>query len=473
MQELKPQASLSVSSLQAVEAEEFDRLLRGTLQPDDHKHGLAVGVSGGADSMALTLLAAEWARAHGAAFTALSVDHDLRPGSDAEAETVGRWLTARGIEHHILTWQGNKPTSGIQAAARQARLGLLGDWCRAHASGGSGGARVLLLAHHRDDLVETVLLRIAADSGPDGLAGIASRGRVGGVLVLRPLLSVAKPRLIDTCRAFEQDWIEDPSNQDTKFERIRLRKLAPELGASGLTPDRLTRFSSAMRGARDAMDRERANFLRAHGSVHPAGFVVLSRDALVRQPARFAELVLAQILQSVGGRDYPPRTERVARLRDHLAEGFEQACTLGHCLIEPLEDGKIRIQRETIGQPNRLMLRPGIPQRWDNRFELSASVTGAASTDNSQLSVEMLNDRNWRRLLRQTPSARDLLAEAGIPNAARSGLPIVSGLDGSLWLPHLSGGHEIGVQPPHVRVLARFSPTNEWITSLTGNLGLT
>ena len=91
---------------------------------------LAVAVSGGADSLALALLAAEWARAAGGFAVALTVDHGLRPDAAAEAVQVGEWLRAAGIEHHILRWDGDKPASDIQAAARAARYGLLENWCR-------------------------------------------------------------------------------------------------------------------------------------------------------------------------------------------------------------------------------------------------------------------------------------------------------------------------------------------------------
>ena len=110
---------------------------------------VAVAVSGGADSMALTVLAAGWGQA-----VALTVDHGLRPGSADEACQVAGWLQARGIDHHTLTWRGDKPASGVQAAARQARYGALEGWCRDH------GVGTLLLAHHREDQAETFLLRL-------------------------------------------------------------------------------------------------------------------------------------------------------------------------------------------------------------------------------------------------------------------------------------------------------------------------
>jgi tRNA(Ile)-lysidine synthase len=124
-------------------------------------------VSGGPDSLALAILADRWARARGGEAWALIVDHGLRPESAAEAATVGGWLAARGIPHAVLPWPGEKPTTGIQEAARAARYRLLADWCAAH------GCLHLLTAHHRDDQAETYLIRHRAGSFVDGLAGMS------------------------------------------------------------------------------------------------------------------------------------------------------------------------------------------------------------------------------------------------------------------------------------------------------------
>ncbi|MBM4438672.1 MAG: tRNA lysidine(34) synthetase TilS, partial [Actinobacteria bacterium] len=127
---------------------------------------VAVAVSGGADSLALTLLADEWARRTGRSIAALTVDHGLRPDSAAEASQVGAWLAAARIRHEVLRWEGQKPRSGIHAAAREARYRMLTSWCR------ENDVRDLLLAHHRDDQSETFLMRLARGSGPDGLAAM-------------------------------------------------------------------------------------------------------------------------------------------------------------------------------------------------------------------------------------------------------------------------------------------------------------
>src|SRR5207237_5098138 len=178
---------------------------------------VAVAVSGGPDSLALTILADRWAREHGGRLIALTVDHRLRPESAEEVRIVSGWLAARGISHHVLVWTDTKPATGIQEAARAARYRLLAGWCREQ------GCLHLLTAHHREDQAETHLIRRRAGSSVDGLAGMSAVREMAGVRLVRPLLTVPKARLIALLEAERQPFLSDPSNRNPIFERARLR----------------------------------------------------------------------------------------------------------------------------------------------------------------------------------------------------------------------------------------------------------
>ena len=213
--------------------------------------GVALAVSGGSDSTALMVLFADWLRQRGAdpaAHTVLTVDHRLRPKSAAEAEAVAGLAAKLGFPHATLVWEGPKPQTGLQAAAREARYRLMGEHLRAH------GIATLLTAHTRDDQAETLLMRLARGSGLDGLAGIAPSARMGPLLVLRPLLDIPKARLRATLEARGIPWIEDPSNQSPAFERTRLRAAGDALAALGLTSDMLALSARRLQRARAALD---------------------------------------------------------------------------------------------------------------------------------------------------------------------------------------------------------------------------
>ena len=208
--------------------------LMAALGPFESAPHLAVAVSGGSDSLALLLLLKTWIDARQGRLTALSVDHGLRPEAAAECRQVGALIAAinaghgqttsgRAIAHEILTWQGAKPRHGVMAAARTARYRLLVAWCRAH------DVLHLALGHHADDQAETVLMRQAHGSSTFGLAGMAGIRALGGVRLLRPLLSRRKTELTALVAAAGLAWIDDPSNASRRFERVRWRQeLGPE-----------------------------------------------------------------------------------------------------------------------------------------------------------------------------------------------------------------------------------------------------
>ena len=138
--------------------EEFAALLLpfAPFEPSPH---LAIAVSGGADSMALALLADRWARMRGGRVTALTVDHGLRAEAAAEAAQVARWLAERGIAAMTLAGVAPLPRRDIQAQARALRYRLLEGWCA------EAGVLHLLIAHHQEDQAETLLLRLGRGSG--------------------------------------------------------------------------------------------------------------------------------------------------------------------------------------------------------------------------------------------------------------------------------------------------------------------
>lgn len=290
---------------------------------------IAVAVSGGADSMALCLLAGGWARALGVKLTALTVDHGLRKAAAEEARQVGDWLAARGIAHHILHWsEGPQCASRVQERARQARYALMTAWCRAH------GAAQLLLAHHLEDQAETVLMRLRKQSGLMGLAGMAKVRDLDGVRVLRPLLDTPKARLRATLAAYGQDWIEDPSNADLRFERVRVRGLLQALRRhDGLEPRRLARAAAACARVRSVIERA-ADEALAEGAWQQAGYRC-AVSLLVDLSAPVQNVAFSRVLCRVGGRIYPPSSEKLARLTVWLASSPRDgdARTLAGCEV--------------------------------------------------------------------------------------------------------------------------------------------
>ena len=281
-------------------APEFAALM-APFAPFEARPALAVAVSGGRDSMALAVLAQEWANARQGGVLALVVDHGLRSASAAEARATCERLVALGIEAEMLVWSGVKPATRIQQAAREARYRLLFEACRRH------GILHLLMAHHADDQAETLAMRAARDSGPDGLAGMAALVEHRDARLLRPLLSVPRDRLTATLQAREVGWIDDPSNEDRRFERVRVR----QDGAAAVEPT----------GGRAAREREVAQAVLRLLEVRADG-VALDQLVVSDLSKEIAGRLLGRIVQAVGGGVYPPRRERLERAAARLSQDY-------------------------------------------------------------------------------------------------------------------------------------------------------
>jgi tRNA(Ile)-lysidine synthase len=383
---------------------------------------LAVAVSGGADSLALALLADGWARKRGGRITALTVDHGLRPEAAAEARQVARWLRARGIAHRTLRWDAaNIARANIQAQARAARYGLLTGWCRAH------GVADLLVAHHQEDQAETFLLRLARGSGLDGLAAMAPVSARDGVRLLRPLLAVPKAALVAVLKRRKQPWIEDPSNLNPAYARVRLRALLPALAAEGLTAERLAATAARLGQARAALAESCAALLAQAVEGHDAGFAYVNLRAFAMAPREVALRALARLLIAFGGQDYTPRYERLCRLADELFAGLPGGRTLAGCRILPQGPGRALILREARALAPALAL-GRTPVIWDGRFTLALRRSRRGA-----LTVGALGDGD-ARAWRAGESARELGA---LPTLALSTLPAVRDAQGLLAVPHL------------------------------------
>jgi len=354
---------------------EFARLM-APLGPFEKGPRLAVAVSGGADSMALVLLADRWARARGGEAISLTVDHRLRAASSSEALQVVRWLAERGIACRRLIWRrpAGRPTSALQAKAREARYRLLLDWCRRHS------ILHLALAHHAGDQAETVVMRLAR-GGLDGLAGMPAVASRDGVRLIRPLLALAPHRLQSTLLAAGQPWIEDPSNRDEAYERIRWRKrIAP-----GLAP--AIAAATAEIGQERRRREQAVADLLADARVHASGFVTLSLEALTTATPDIAIKALGRMLVTVGGDPYPPRREALHRLLAGLSSGGKGR-TLGGCWVLARKS-HLMVCREPGAASERLSARAGERRRWDGRFDLEIPYAGR---------VARLGDVGWARL---------------------------------------------------------------------------
>ncbi len=281
---------------------------------------VAVGVSGGADSLALVLQAAEELAVFGRKIVALTVDHGLRPTSRLEAEYVAGLMQKYGIEHHILTWTGKKPTTGIEEAARQARYALITEWCS------QNNVHVLLTAHHAKDQAETFLMRLQRGSGLEGLCGIREYSVRDGLVILRPLLAVNPENLRDYLRQRAIVWVEDESNHDTTFLRGKIRQYLPELTENiGINIEKICNAVHNLQSAEDYIEQQ-LDLLLAHDVIWDFGTVCRFRYA---DYLSWHKEMKFRVLARLCRREYIPRAERILALVNALNTLPFTGATLG------------------------------------------------------------------------------------------------------------------------------------------------
>ena len=321
------------------------------LGPFERHPAIAVGVSGGADSMALALLLRDWVAVWRGTLLALVVDHRLRPQSASEAALTRDRLLALGMAAEVLPVTEAWPASAIQATARTRRYALL------EAAAGRAGMLHLAVAHHAADQRETVAMREAAGSGWRGLVGMAPIRELSAVRLLRPLLPVEPARLRALLRVRSVGWIEDPSNRDPRFWRSRARVRGEVRAEPG----------DALALARE--ERRFARRLARHAQPHPAGFIDLGLEALDGLGPDQRCRLLGRLVAAIGGRPFVPRGRALARLDAWLCDpSSPRRRALGGTLVERRE-ARLRILRELRDLPTGHPLEPG-RTLWDGRFRI-------------------------------------------------------------------------------------------------------
>ncbi len=355
------------------------------LGPFGRDRRVLVGVSGGADSMALAFLLGRWG-----APLACIVDHGLRAGSNAEAAQAASRLTALGIPAKVVRAEIAEGTA-MAERARRARYELLRGACR------EAGCADLLVAHHAADQAETIQMRLAAGSGAAGLAGMAAITYSQAARLLRPLLSIGPARLRATLIRAGVEWAEDPTNQDRRTLRARLRAGMDRAACAEALS------TAALHGpARQEAEQLAANEL-ANVAITPGGFAHV--------PGTLGGEALSALVWTLSGRAYPPPP---AMLQAGLS-----ARTFHGVVIRPAG---------SFG-PGWLMARepaavaPPAPARagtkWDGRFILLDNAAGAT--------IGALG-----------PDAARFRRDSKLPSMVLRGLPALRRGDELIVVPHLA-----------------------------------
>jgi len=285
---------------------------------------MAVGVSGGVDSMCLLY----WLHKIGADVVCLHVNHKLRPEADMETEYVKDVCAQLNIPCHIFCWNGDKPKTGLEAAAREARYKMMTDFCR------ENNIKYLLTAHQSDDQIETFLMNLSRGSGLYGLSAMLPETTRDGITILRPLLNVSRDEIKKYCDDNNIKYFVDSMNGDEHYTRVKIRKNRHLLNDKlEISDARILLAIQNLSRTRQWMDKYISN--RLEMVIRPWG-AMFNASFLFDEAEDFRLKFLGLLIQKIGGDDYPVRLNSLQMALSNLQNDCK--FTLGHCTIRRLND---------------------------------------------------------------------------------------------------------------------------------------
>lgn len=307
--------------------------------------------------MAMLHLTARAAPRTGSLLQAVTVDHGLRPEAAEEAAFVGRVCSELGIPHQVLTWDHGVIEGNLMQAARQARYGLMAEWAK------TKGIGLVLLAHTADDQAETFLMGLSRAAGLDGLSGMRTEWIEGGVKFRRPFLGQTRAELREFLTRHGLVWIDDASNDNDRFTRVKARRALKALRPLGISVDRLATVVHNLSMAQGVVQEAVADVARR--VVHEvAGGLILDRKAFrLVGPEVERRLLISAVLWASGAR-YAPRASSIFRLGMAIREGRD--ATLWGCRFRLCET-EVKIMREPKAVAG---LWCPTDQLWDGRWSL-------------------------------------------------------------------------------------------------------
>ena len=301
---------------------------------------LALAVSGGSDSLCLAYFTKIYASEFGNKIHVLIVDHNLRKESHQEALKVKAILSKRRISSRILSWKGEVPKSNIQKKARDIRYTMLSNYCL------KNKVKYLITAHHGDDQIENFFIRLLRGSGLTGLSSMSEKAKYNNNLkIVRPFLSLEKKDLKYVTLNYFKTYIKDPSNNDEKFLRVRIRKYRKNMEKEGLDTRKIIKTVDNLVSANQALNFYKNKALYKHASFVSKNKCLINKKIFSEEAGEITFKSFSDILLLVSGTYYPPRSKKVINLINRLKKSKFTKSTLGGCIVEE-KDNFILISKE-------------------------------------------------------------------------------------------------------------------------------
>lgn len=326
------------------------------------KENFCIAVSGGPDSLALLFLSLEYAKSNKLNFSVISINHNLRKSSNDEILWLAVLLKKLKIKHYILKWNGVKPNSNIMETARNKRYELLTRKCK------QLKIRYLLTAHHLDDQIENFFMRLVRGSGLKGLSSISRISKKNNIVLVRPLLDYSKKSLIKILAEKKQKYVDDPSNINSMFDRVRFRKIISSLINEGLQKDRLKLLISNLGQVNEAIDYSTKISIRHCLTQNKYGHTQIMKKHFFTLPKELQFRVLSFLIKinSVSGKS----SRRISIL--NLIKKFEnddfKKSTVNNILFINSKSIILVVREISRIQKKDIISKPSFI--WDNRYNI-------------------------------------------------------------------------------------------------------
>ncbi len=294
-----------------------------------------VAVSGGPDSLALCFLSKIYSLKKNLKVKYLHVDHKLRNNSTKEARIIKLLLKKLSSNLEILTWKGKKPKSNIQSIARDKRYELLINKAK------KLKIKNILLGHHQDDLIENFFIRILRGSGLNGMVSFDKKTNQQNINLIRPLLKFLKKDLEQIAKKVFKNYIEDPSNKNEVYKRVKIRNFIKNLENEGLDKDKFWLTIKNLKFANESVKYFVKQNLKDNSTISNLNkFVILNKNFFY-QPEEVVFRSLTEVLKIVGKKYYPVRGKKVDKLIDEIKHVNSFKITLGNCIIKKVSNSII------------------------------------------------------------------------------------------------------------------------------------
>ena len=385
---------------------EFSKSLRDDSIVFENNATIGICVSGGPDSLALTILMNNWIKEKNYSLVMLHFNHKLRKSSDKELKFVERLANNLCIKFKSFYWLDEKPNSAVMKTARDIRYQTFFEYCK------KNNIIHLMTAHHLDDLIETYFMRLQRNFSTIGLSSIPKKFNNKNLVIYRPLLRFKKRRLIATCKYSNIEWVTDKSNEDTRFERVRARNY---LHTNSQINKRLEKDIKEQIIKNNKIENQIGNFFLNNLKIHEFGVFELNYERFKMIDINLKVEILKKILVTCSGRIYPPRLKSLKILIKKIFNLNINNNTLHGCMIKKIKTNIIFFKefKNIKKQQSDICINAGESFHWDNRFRIYSK---------KKIFCKIINNVRWLSLKSNYQRLKDI---KGITYDVLKTLPLI------------------------------------------------